>query len=296
MVYQTVDTTASLIVGTFVAFLTGYGVARLTSFFSKPRKSMEQVITEYVVHILNHQGALRAISLGLNGIEHPDAELFEDVLLALSATNEDQVINEWLIRAVLILSADINNRIDSIVLSKTNDILGYIDENYEIEEEDDDEEAEDDAEDHAEDDAEDDEADAEDDEAEDAGDEAEENVNESEEDISGESATNSVDNDSLNVSTSQQESEDESDVEGEPSGSSSPVRIKRALTHFSDASSSSNENKGTPATPPASDASSTDEPVTNGESSPSEPINSTSESNTASVEQSGNSENTSENS
>ena len=286
MIYQTVDTTVSLIVGTFVAFLTGYSVARLASFFSKPRKSMEQVITEYVVHILNHQGALRAISLGLNGIEHPDAELFEDVLLALSATNEDQVINEWLIRAVLILSADINNRIDSIVLSKTNDILGYIDENYEIEG--DDEEEEDDDAEYA-DETDDSEKD------EDATENAEENMNENAADVSGESATNSVDNDSLNDSTSQQESEDESDVEGEVSGSSSPVRIKRALTHYSDASSTpSSENKGTPSTPPSNETAAVE--ATNGDSAPSSPINSTSESNTTSVEQSGNPENTSENS
>jgi hypothetical protein len=299
MIYQSFDMATSIIVGTLIAFITGYSLATITSCLSKPRKTMEQAVTEHIVTVLHRQGALAAIASGLQMMEHSDADLFANVISVLCANSEDMIINEWIIRAVLIISADINNRINGIALSKIIDISNYIDDNYESSEDEDEsveEDDADDADDADEDDSTEDEDAIDEDEDENVED-AEQTVDSSEETSKEDSPINVQSDSVLNASQSDDSAEaDESSAEEEQtSGSSSPIRMKRALTHYSDASvgSSSSENNGTPATPPSSES---DEAATSGESLPSESINSTSESNTVSVEDSGNSGITSENS
>jgi hypothetical protein len=267
MIYQSFDIATSILVGTLIAFITGYAFANITACLSKPHKTMEQVVTEHVVSVLHRQGALATISSGLQMMEHPDTDLFANIISVVYVNNADIIVNEWIIRSVLILSADINNRINGITLSKNIDISSYINDNYE-------------------------------------------NISDSEsddndqEDVDDEGTTEDEPSDSpLNASQSDESAEeggDESDAEEEQtSGSSSPVRVKRALTHYSDASAattSSSENTGIPVTPPSSESDEPAEATTSGESLPSESINSTSESSTPSVEENGNSGITSENS
>lgn len=264
MIYQSFDIATSILVGTFIAFITGYAFANITFCISRPQKTMEQVVSEHVVNVLHRQGALAAISAGLQAMNHPDADLFANVISVVYANTADIIINEWIIRAVLILSADINNRIDKISLTKNIDIPSYIDDNYESADDSDSE-----------------------------SDDAEENTNE----INSEEQSDSAVNTSQSNDGTEGEEDDSDAEEEQTSGSSSPVRVKRALTHYSEASSaSSNENTGTPATPPSSESDEPVEAATNGESLPSESINSTSESSTASVEDSGKEGITSENS
>lgn len=275
MIYQTFDIATSILVGTLFAFVTGYALATITHYTLKPRKTAEQTVTEHIIYVLHRQGALMAISAGLSSMDHPDADLFINAISVIYANREDEVVNEWIIRAVMILSADINNRIDAIVLNKNVDILNYINDNYETKSDSDDD------------------SDVDDNTSDNNNSESSESSEQSEQE--SENSATATSNTEAPVENSGTESESDAE-EPQTSGSSSPIRVRRALTHYSD--SSSNENTGTASIPPSSDASSADDAVdpTKGDSDPSESINSTSESSTDSVEDSGNSEKNSENS
>ncbi len=267
------DTVSYILTGTLMLLLTLYTITAFIDSF-RPRKTQEQHMIEHIIHILYYHGALTALSSALTAMNHPDAELFNDAYITLSFTREDNTLNHWMIHAILTLSSNINNRIDSINVNNANNISEYINEHYA----------------------------------------AEDSVTEDESDVE----SIKEDNDTV---------EDESDTESsEMPESTSPVRMARALTHYSNESSSrkassSEEASSNDVTPPnntphQSDAESSvnsdgssesdnsatgddlgpENPVTIGDSVPSEPINVTNESNTDSVEQSGNSENTSENS
>jgi hypothetical protein len=284
------DTLSCILTGILILLLTLQSIAAFIESF-RPKKSQEQYMIEHVINILYCNGALTTISSALTAMNHPDAELFNDAYITLSYTREDNTINHWIIKAIVTLSSNINNHIDSINIDNVTNISEYINENY----------ATDDGESS---DVEDESSDVDDDESGVEDDES--------------SGVESTENDKV---------EDESDAEsGEMPESTSPVRMARALTHYSNDTSSRKESSTndecsndivTPNnTPHQSDVESSvnsdnssesensatgedlspENPVTIGDSVPSEPINETNESKTDSVEQSGNSENTSENS
>ncbi len=258
------DFATSVVVGTSMAFITAYFISLLFNYAAAPKKSIQELILQQIIEVLHRQGALNIISNCLVNMNHPDADLFANVNMAVNFTKEDFIVNEWIVRALFVLSANINNRIDSIKLTNNADISIHMDIHYETD------------------------TDADADESD------------------GTSGNVSTDADT----NTNEETTDESDEEDAAiaSGTTSPTRMARALTHYSgsseptsndmtasslsDASASSKENDGI-----ESDESGINvEAPISGESTPIESINSTNESNTDSVEQSGNSENTSENS
>jgi hypothetical protein len=277
------DTVSFILTGILMLLLTLYTVSAFIDSF-KPTKSREQYVIEHIIHILYYHGALTTIGSALNAMNHPDADLFYDAYITLSYTRDDNAMNNWMIQAILTLSSNINNRINTINVNNGSNMTDYINDNYQTEDSD---------------------ADATED-----------------EDVESTKEDDNIDD---NIDDEKDEA-DESEVEsGEMPESTSPVRMARALTHYSNDSpsrkESSTEDYSNDVTPPnntphqsdvesnlnsdnssVSDNSATgddlspENAVTIGDSVPSEAINDTSESNTNSVEQSGNSENTSENS
>jgi hypothetical protein len=93
-------------------------------------KNRKIPVTQYINTILSSQGALRALSNSLHETNHVDAVLFHNAVAVAEINVSDNALNEWILKAVYILSNDITNRINDIPIDGTNDFEEYLNINY----------------------------------------------------------------------------------------------------------------------------------------------------------------------
>jgi hypothetical protein len=249
---SSLDGFTSILVGLSIAFITITTINLLISSIScKPEKSFEDTIASRTACVIHRSKTLNVLVNSLYSIDHPDADLFSKAVSVLNINYDDHEVNAWILRTLVVLDANVNNRIDSI---KTNDgvlFSDYLDSHYENESDTDESEI----------------------------DESSEEV--IEESGAEESGAEEVTEDEVNTSTDSASSEAEQEPEQEPAAVELAPRVVRADTYYSGSGSASGSSEILSTTPPNS------ENDTSGDSEASnEAINTNSESKTTSEEQS----------
>ena len=127
------DGFTSVIVGLGMALLT---ITMLNALFnlascSHDNRSFEDIVASRTVAVIHRAKTLNILVNSLYIIEHPDADIFAKAVSVLNVTYEDVEVNEWILRALVVLDANLTNRIDSIKSASGSYFEEYLASEYE---------------------------------------------------------------------------------------------------------------------------------------------------------------------